>query len=57
MLGNEVATLVNEDKPAGSYQIEFNVVQESFPALASGVYFYQLQIGDKFQTRKMLLLK
>jgi len=57
MLGNEVATLVNEDKPAGSYQVEFNLAQESFPAVASGVYFYQLKIGDKLQTRKMLFLK
>lgn len=57
MLGNEIVTLINEEKPAGSYQIEFNVAQENFPAIASGVYFYQLQIGDKFQTRKMLLLK
>ncbi len=55
-LGNEVATLVNEYKPAGTYEVEFN------PALciknpASGVYFYQLRAGNYIQTRKMILLK
>ncbi|MCK7516473.1 MAG: T9SS type A sorting domain-containing protein [Ignavibacteriales bacterium] len=38
VLGNEVATLVNEEKPAGSYEVEFNP-----SSLTSGVYFYKLQ--------------
>jgi len=57
VLGNEVATLVNEEKPAGSYEVEFNVGRDSSPALASGIYFYRLQAGDFIQTKKMILLK
>lgn len=52
VLGNEVATMVDEYKPAGRYEIEFN---GSF--LTSGVYFYQLRAGDFIQTKKMILLK
>lgn len=56
ILGKEVITLVDEYLPAGKYSIEFN---ESLIAgrLPSGVYFYQLQAGDKIQSRKMMLLK
>jgi hypothetical protein len=57
VLGNEVATLVNEEKPPGTYEVEFSAGQESFPFLTSGVYFYQLRAGDFTQTRKMLLVK
>jgi hypothetical protein len=64
VLGNEIATLVNEEKPAGNYEIVFSVGQESFPVLPSGVYFYQLSSrpstgsGRQFvETKKMLLLK
>ncbi|NWG29762.1 MAG: immune inhibitor A, partial [Ignavibacteriaceae bacterium] len=46
VLGNEVATLVNEEKPAGSYEIEFNVAQVSRPELSSGIYFYKLSAGE-----------
>lgn len=52
ILGNEVATLVNEDKPAGRYEVEFNAA-----SLASGVYFYQLKAGSFVETKKMILLK
>ena len=52
VLGNEVATLVNEEKPAGSYQVEFNASE-----LASGIYYYQLKTGEFMQTRKMALIK
>jgi len=57
LLGREVATLVNEEKTAGSYEIEFNVRPDSSPALASGIYFYKIQAGDFVETKKMLLLK
>lgn len=57
VLGNEVAILVNEEKQAGKYEIEFNVAQVSRPEIASGVYFYQLNAGSFVQTRKMLLVK
>ena len=52
VLGNEIATLVNEEKPAGGYEVEFNAEK-----LASGIYFYRLQVADFIQTKKMLLLK
>jgi hypothetical protein len=52
ILGNEVATLVDEYKPAGRYEIEFNA-----STLPSGVYFYQLKAGEYVNTKKMILLK
>ena len=52
VLGNEVATLVNEEKPTGSYEITWNA--ENLP---SGVYFYRLQAGSFIDTKKMILLK
>jgi hypothetical protein len=51
VLGNEIATLVDEYKPAGRYEVEFEA------ALPSGVYFYQLRAGELIQTRKMILIK
>jgi len=51
-LGTEVATLVNEEKPAGNYVIEFKATE-----IPSGVYFYTMQAGTFTQTRKMILLK
>jgi photosystem II stability/assembly factor-like uncharacterized protein len=64
VLGNEIETLVNEEKPAGTYEVEFSVGQDSRPDIASGVYFYQLkatpssgQAGGYLDTKKMLLLK
>jgi len=52
VLGNEIATLVNEEKPAGSYEVEF--IAKDF---SSGVYFYQLKAGTFMQTKKMILLR
>jgi hypothetical protein len=52
ILGNEVATLVNEEKSPGTYEVEFNATQ-----LSSGVYFYRLQAGDFIETKKMILLR
>jgi hypothetical protein len=54
VLGNEVATLVNEEKPAGSYKVEFRIENLE---LSSGIYFYQLIAGSFIETKKMLLLK
>ncbi|RPI66530.1 MAG: T9SS C-terminal target domain-containing protein [Ignavibacteriales bacterium] len=54
ILGNEVNTLVNEEKPAGGYNVEFRIENLE---LSSGVYFYQLKAGDYVNTKKMLLLK
>ncbi len=52
ILGNEVATLVNEYKPAGSYEIEFNASK-----ISSGVYFYKLQSGGFSKVKKMILMQ
>jgi hypothetical protein len=52
VLGSEVATLVNEEKPTGSYEVEFNAND-----LSSGIYFYKLIAGSHVETKKMLYLK
>jgi hypothetical protein len=52
ILGSEVATLVNEEKPAGTYELTWNAVN-----LPSGVYFYQLRAGAFVSTKKMILTK
>jgi len=57
ILGKEVATLVNEFKPEGSYETEFNVETLRSASLPSGVYFYKLQAGDFIETKKMIYLK
>jgi photosystem II stability/assembly factor-like uncharacterized protein len=56
ILGNEVATLVNEYRSAGSYEVDFQSTAGSHQ-LANGVYFYQLRVGDFVETKKMILLK
>jgi hypothetical protein len=57
VLCNEVATLVNEERPAGSYEVELNVAQVSRPEMVSGVYFYQIRAGSFIETKKMVILK
>jgi len=63
VLGNEIATLVNEEKPAGSYEVEFNLpagrqgTASRIKNPASGIYFYQLKAGNFIETKKMTLLK
>ena len=57
ILGNEVATLVNDEQPAGTYEVEFSVAQVSRPVLPSGVYFYKLKSGSFIETKKMVLIK
>ena len=52
ILGNEVANLIDEFKPAGSYDVDFDA-----SVLSSGVYIYQLIVGNYIQTRKMVLLR
>jgi photosystem II stability/assembly factor-like uncharacterized protein len=56
VLGNEIATLVNEEKPAGAYEVKFNPAS-GIQHPASGIYFYQLRAGIYIETKKMLLLK
>ncbi len=52
VLGKEVSTLLNENKRAGSYEIEWNAKN-----YASGVYLYNLTTGNNSITKKMLLMK
>jgi endonuclease/exonuclease/phosphatase family metal-dependent hydrolase len=52
VLGNEVATLVNEYRPTGIYEVEFEAT-----SLSSGVYFYKLQAGEYVVTKKMILMR
>lgn len=56
ILGNEIATLVNEEKPAGIYEVEFNPTS-GIRNLSSGIYFYQLRADSFTQTKKMIYLK
>jgi hypothetical protein len=52
LLGQEIATLVNQEKPAGNYEVNFNASN-----LPSGVYIYRMKAGEYVETRKMVLLK
>ena len=52
VVGQKVADLVNEQKVAGKYQVTWNA-----NSLASGVYFYRLEVGDYSKTMKMMLLR
>ena len=57
ILGKEIATLVNEEKSAGNYEVEFSSHSSEVRNLTSGVYFYQLKSGSFVETKKMLLIK
>ena len=52
VLGNELATLVDDYKPAGTYEVEWDA-----SGLPSGVYFYQLKTDEFVETKKMILIK
>ncbi len=52
ILGREIATLVNEEKTPGMYEVEFNA-----KSLSSGIYFYKLAVGSFTATKKLILLK
>ncbi len=52
VIGNEIASLVNEEKEAGNYKVTFDASN-----ISTGVYFYKLTAGNFSQTRKMLFLK
>ena len=60
VLGNEVTTLVNDYKPAGTYEVEFSARGGQAVGgrqVASGVYYYQLRVNNFITSKKMLLLK
>ena len=52
VVGEEVATLVNEESNVGTHTTQWNATD-----MASGVYFYRLQAGDFVDTKKLLMLK
>jgi hypothetical protein len=52
MLGNKIATLVNQEKPAGIYSVDFNA-----SSLSSGVYFYVFSAGNYVDVKKLTVLK
>ena len=52
VLGNDITTLVNEEKSIGTYQITWDAAN-----IPSGIYFYKLRAGDFVETKKMILLK
>ncbi|MEJ2105052.1 MAG: YCF48-related protein, partial [Ignavibacteriaceae bacterium] len=52
VLGNEIATLISEEKQPGTYEVEFDGT-----ALPSGIYFYKLKAGYFVETKKMILLR
>ena len=52
LLGQEIATLVNQEKSAGTYEVNFNASN-----LPSGVYIYKMKAGNFVETKKMILLK
>lgn len=58
VLGNEVATLVDEYREAGRYEVEFNAVEtRRGVSLSSGIYFYRLSAGSFTEVKKMILSK
>jgi hypothetical protein len=62
VLGNEVATIVNKELPAGEYEVEFSAKGRSASGgnasnLSSGIYFYTLKAGSFTQSKKMILVK
>jgi len=52
ILGDEITTLINEEKQSGVYEAVFNA-----SGLASGMYLYKLHVGSFFETKKMILMK
>ncbi|GBD86793.1 hypothetical protein BMS3Abin03_00717 [bacterium BMS3Abin03] len=52
VLGNEIAELVNGEKPAGYYEVNFDALN-----LSSGIYYYTIKAGSFVRSRKMILLK
>jgi hypothetical protein len=62
VLGNEIVTVVNEEKPAGEYEVEFSAIGGSASGgnaytLPSGIYFYRLKAGIFSETKKLILMK
>jgi hypothetical protein len=52
VIGNEIETLVSEEKSVGTYEVNWNAIN-----IPSGIYFYKLQAGSFIETKKMVLMK
>ena len=52
VLGKEIARLINEEKPAGKYEVDFSVT-----GLASGVYIYRMKVNEFIESKKMILVR
>jgi agmatine deiminase len=57
LLGREIATLVNENKKTGEYEVQFSIDQNTKNKIASGIYFYKLVSGDFVDVKKMVICK
>lgn len=57
ILGKEIATLVNSNLKAGTYEVPFSTNLYSNTRAASGIYFYRIKAGDYSEIKKMVLLK
>jgi spore coat protein CotH len=57
ILGNEIATLVNEEKPTGTYEVTWNGKNNSGNNVSTGIYFARIQVNQQFKNLKLMLLK
>jgi hypothetical protein len=57
LLGQQIRKLVNSSQPAGNYQMEWDGMDETGKAVASGVYIYRIKMGNVQQSRRMILLR
>ena len=57
ILGNQIATIVNEEKPAGTYEVIWNGKNNSGNNVSSGIYFVRIQADQQFKNLKLMLLK
>ncbi len=61
LMGQQIATLVNENQPEGLYQVEWNGVEHGNHSATGGMYFYRIEVQSQYQTtvltRKMMLLR
>jgi hypothetical protein len=57
LLGQEIRTLVNEEKPAGFYKVTWDGKNDLGELVVSGVYFYMLVSTEFVQTRKMIFIQ
>lgn len=56
IIGNQVATLLNEEKPAGKYTVNFDAANTG-KLLSSGIYYYKMRAGNFSEIKKMVLIK